>query len=204
MLPSANLKHSDLTIDIKRPNNNTQASQQEVWVGCRPPFHVSGHAGINLGLKLLLCKMDTPLKNFKEQLQGGTNKPRGTLLSSRPRLSTTGARGSGSGTKLRLWHQVTVPSSPTPEPAAGHSQGFPPLRLSRFLSTNVNEVHCQPQSSPHAHSHQGFTGVPKACSGGWDVGVGKPQTPVTLLAPNTTEGTLCSLTVEEICRFQKE
>lgn len=143
MLPSANLKHSDLTIDIKRPNNNAQALQQEVWVG--PPFffHVSGHAGINLGLKLLLCKMDIPLKNFKEQRQGGTNKPRGTLLSSRPRLSTTGAKG------FRLWHQVTGPSSPTPEPTAGHSPGFPPLRLSRFLSTNVYEVHCQPQSRPH-------------------------------------------------------
>lgn len=44
----------------------------------------------------------------------------------------------------------------------------------------------------------------KHAASGWDVGAGKPQTPVTLPAPDTTEVMLCSLTVEEICRFQKE
>lgn len=120
-------------------------------------FHVSGHAGINLRLKLLLCKMDIPLKNFKEQRQGGTNKPRGTLLSSRPRLSTTSARGSGSGTKLlylllrrQSLQQVTLQVS---HPCA--CQGFFLRMCTRFTISH--------RAVPiHAHSHQGFYRCPES------------------------------------------
>lgn len=137
--------------------------------------------------------MDTPLKNFKEQ--GGTNKPRGTLLSSRPHLCTLGARSCGFGTMLlyllqrQSLQQVTLQVS---HPCI--SQGFFLQMWTRFTgATEHSPCSFTPRILQASRKHAAVDGM--------DVRAGKPQTPVTLPAPNTAEVTNCSLTVEEICHF---